>query len=95
MRAGPWLEASRGKPRELQWPAVVWAPRFCKRCGKGRFWEGVWPCLDPWDSVRLRTASTCWNVPGKHGPHGELFFHPDQEGARGFERGVARSRRVH
>ena len=38
------------------------------------FWEGVWPYLDPWDSVRLRTASTHWNAPRKYGPHGELFF---------------------
>ena len=38
------------------------------------FWEGVWLYLDPWDSVRLRTASTRWNVPVKCGPHGELFF---------------------
>ena len=30
-------------------------------------WEGVWPYLDPMDSVCLRTA-------GKYGPHGELFF---------------------
>ena len=37
-------------------------------------WESVWACLDPWDSVRLRTASTRWNVPRKQGPHGELFF---------------------
>ena len=37
-------------------------------------WEGVWPCLDPWDSVRLRTTSTHWNVPGKYGPHGEPCF---------------------
>ena len=29
--------------------------------------------LDPWDSVRLRTASTNWNVP-KYGPYGELFL---------------------
>ena len=41
--------------------------------------EGVWPPLDPWDSdlwssVRLRRVSMRWNVPGKHGPHGELFF---------------------
>ena len=36
--------------------------------------EKVWPFLDPWDSVRQRTASTHWNVPGKYGPHGELFF---------------------
>ena len=27
-------------------------------------WEEVlWPFLDAWDSVRLRTASTQWNVP--------------------------------
>ena len=32
------------------------------------------PYLDPWDSVRLRTASTHWKVPEKYGPHGELFF---------------------
>ena len=36
--------------------------------------EGVWPCLDPWDIVRLRTSSSCWNVPGKYGPYSELFF---------------------
>ena len=36
--------------------------------------ESVWRSLDPWDSVRLRTASTHWNVSGKYGPHGELFF---------------------
>ena len=39
-------------------------------------WEGVWPYLDPWDSVCLRTASMEWDVPGKYGPHGELFFVP-------------------
>ena len=37
-------------------------------------WEKVWPCLDPWDGVRPRTASTHWNLSGKYGPHGELFF---------------------
>ena len=41
---------------------------------EGPFWEGVWPCLDPWDSERLRTASTFWTGPGKYGPHGELLF---------------------
>ena len=30
-------------------------------------WEIVWPSLDPWNSVRLRTASTHWNVPVKYG----------------------------
>ena len=38
-------------------------------------WEEVlWPFPDAWDSVRLRTTSTQWNVPGRYGPHGELFF---------------------
>ena len=37
-------------------------------------WKGVWPYLDPMDTVCLRTASMEWNVPGKYGPHGELFF---------------------
>ena len=38
-------------------------------------WERVWPYLDPWDSVRLRTASTHWNVPGKYRPMvSALFF---------------------
>ena len=45
---------------------------WCQRCGTN-LWEGVWPHFDPWDIVRLRTASTHWNVPRKYGPHGELF----------------------
>ena len=32
------------------------------------FWESVWSYLDPWDSVRLLTASTHWSVPKKYGP---------------------------
>ena len=34
-------------------------------------WETVWPYLDQWDSVRLRTTSTHWNVSKKYGVHGE------------------------
>ena len=54
-------------------------PRGLRHGAKGvkqvfLFFESVWPCVDPWNSVRLRTASTHWNVPEKHGPHGELFF---------------------
>ena len=30
-------------------------------------WEGVWPHLDLWDSVRVRTVSTHWNVQGSMG----------------------------
>ena len=41
-------------------------------------WEGVWPHFDPMDSVYSRTASMEWHVPGKYGPHGELFLFPIQ-----------------
>ena len=38
-------------------------------------WEEVlWPFLDALDSLRLRTTSTQWNVPGRYGPYCELFF---------------------
>ena len=38
-------------------------------------WEEVlWPFLDARDSVRLRTTSKQWNVSGRYGPYGELFF---------------------
>ena len=38
-------------------------------------WEEVlWPFLDAWDTVRLRTTSTQWNVPKRYGPYGELFI---------------------
>ena len=54
----------------------------CDRKGSGMVpelwskpvWEKVWAYLDPLDSVRPRTASTHWNVPGEYGPHGKLFF---------------------
>ena len=53
-----------------QWSALassqsLWEKPIC---------EGVWPYLDPMDSVCLRTASMEWNVPGKYGTLGELFF---------------------
>ena len=47
---------------------------FLRSLWEKPIWEGVWPNLDPLDSVCLRTASVEWNVPGKYGPHGELFF---------------------
>ena len=38
-------------------------------------WEEVfWPFLDAWDSVRIRTTSAQWNVPGRCEQYGELFF---------------------
>ena len=41
--------------------------------------EGLWPCFDIWDIVRLRTSSSYWNVPVKYGPYSELFFHTKKE----------------
>ena len=32
--------------------------------------------------MRLRTASTCWNAPGKYGPHGELLSFLIKKGLR-------------
>ena len=47
-------------------------------------WEEVlWPFLDALDSVRLRTTSSPWNVPGRYGSYGELFFFPFEETADG------------
>ena len=40
----------------------------------GSSWEGVWPFLDPWDVVGLRTTASVWNVPKEYGPYSELFF---------------------
>ena len=68
-----------------------WSPMACGREGSGMvpkmwdkpLWERIWPYLNPWDSVRLRTASTHWNLPKKYGPHGELFFFPSEERADG------------
>ena len=47
---------------------------FLQRLWKKPIWEGVWPYVDPWDIVCLRTASVEWNVAAKYWPHGELFF---------------------
>ena len=37
-------------------------------------WEGIWPCLDPKDCVRSRTAAMERNEPKKYEPYGELLF---------------------
>ena len=47
---------------------------FLQRLWEKPIWEGVWPNLDPMDSVCLRKASVEWSVPGKYRPHGELFW---------------------
>ena len=49
----------------FEWPAAERAQAWCQRCWTHRCGKVF---------VRLRTASTHWNVPRKCGPHGELFF---------------------
>ena len=48
----------------------------CGRAGSGLIpdlWgEFLWEVA--WDRVRLRTPSAQWNLPGRYGPCGELFF---------------------
>ena len=39
---------------------------FLKSLWEKLIWEGVWPYLDPMDSVCLRSASVEWYVPGKY-----------------------------
>ena len=40
---------------------------FAKDAGRAVL-GGVWPCMDPWDSVRLRTASAFGTFQGIGGP---------------------------
>ena len=49
---------------------------LCKESAEsvGRALPGMWPFLDAWDVVFLRTAAGVWNVAKKYGPYGELFF---------------------
>ena len=44
--------------------------KILQKVWEGPCWEGVWPSLDPWDVVGLRTTASVWKVPGKYGPHG-------------------------
>ena len=48
--------------------------KILQKMREGPCWDGVWPHLDPWDVVRLRTSSSVWSVPAKYGPHAELLF---------------------
>ena len=67
--------------RSLLLPVVVVAmacsivgAKLLQNMWEGPYQEGFWPCLHPCDIVRLRTSSSCWNVPVKYGPFSELFF---------------------
>ena len=53
-----------------QWPLLA----LSEVCGKSRSGRAFGPTWILMDSVCVRTASVVWHVPGKYGPHGELFF---------------------
>ena len=62
-------------------PSTLWCQRsplagagFLQSLWEKPIWEGRVALPGPVDSVCLRTASAEWNVPGRYGPHGELFF---------------------
>ena len=60
--------------RQRLLPTSIVGAKILQKMWEGRYCEGVWLYLDPWDVVRLRTPSCFWNVPRKYGPYGELFF---------------------
>ena len=76
-----------------------WFP--LKFVGKADFGRAFGHQLDPMDSVGLRTASMEWNVPGKYGPPGELFFFLIRKepatvpGSETFTKNLANWRRQH
>ena len=55
-------------------------PRGLRHGAKDVGHTDVGRCLAPFGPVGQRAASTHQNVPGKYGPHGELFFLPHTEG---------------
>ena len=74
-RAGLWFEASRGKSWGSQWPAVLWAPRFYKRC-----WKGPGQRASAHGVHLMERREEVWAV-------WRALFLPYQEGADGgFER---------
>ena len=54
-----------------------WCKDFAKDVGRGPVGKAS---LDPWTLCVLRTSSRVWNVLGKFGPHGEVFFFLIQKG---------------
>ena len=61
--ASPWSKSLSS------WMAAnVVGAKISQKMWDGPWWEGVWPFLDPWDVVGLRTAASVWNVPKKYGP---------------------------
>ena len=54
--------------------SIVGAKILKNNCGKGPTGKAPGLTWTHWDVVGLRTTSSVWNVPGKYGPHGELFF---------------------
>ena len=39
--------------------------KILQKMWEGAYWEGVWPYLDTWDVVGLRTTSGVWKCTGE------------------------------
>ena len=65
------MVASRGDCNGLQYCGRDF---FLQNLWEGAYWEGVWPCLDPWDMVRFRKSSSSWTAQEKYGTHSEPFL---------------------
>ena len=74
IRVGIWFHSVSLPVFVVAMACSIAGARILQEMWEGAHWEGVWPCLDPWDVVRLRTSSSNWNYPRKYGPHSELFF---------------------
>ena len=75
--AGQSLEVCGKSVLRQSWLESLWkqSRRLCGvRSVLAVVGKVLWPFLDAWDSVRLRTTPTQWNVPARYGPHGKLFF---------------------
>ena len=54
--------------------ANVVGAKILQKMWEGPYREEVWPFLDPWYVVGLRTTASVWNILVTYGPHGEHFF---------------------
>ena len=70
-----------------QWLGSIASARILQKMWEGPHWEGVWPCLDPRDVVRLRTSSSYWNDPEEIWATQGAFLPPHQDGAGGSHEG--------
>ena len=59
--------------------------RSLQQVWRGPCWEGLRPCLDPRDVLRMRTTASRWNVPCTCGPYDELPHRERANNPRGLQ----------